>query len=321
MSARAGDLEWELEAEIEGEGEAETEEEMEGEAFLGNIGQVLGGLLGEGEVEGESEWEAEFEGEEFFRRAFRGVRGFVRRAAPMLKGLAKVAAPLVGTAVGGPLGGMLGKAAVGLLGEGEFEAESEWEAEAESEWEAEAEAEFEAEGEAPSGAHEAMAEMMAAVASQAQTEAEAEAMIGAATVTVLTARERAALRRVLPHMVRGTAILARILRPRTSSRPAMRVIPTVVRQSSRILLQGAAAGQPVTRQRAARVMARQVRRVLGDPGTCAHALRRNVVGTRMIRRPRYQPNPRRYARPYARPSARRYAAGSPARLSKSSYRY
>ena len=44
---------------------------------------------------------------------------------------------------------------------------------------------------------QAQAELMAAVASNAQSEAEAEAMIGAATVAALSPADRRALRRVL----------------------------------------------------------------------------------------------------------------------------
>ncbi len=51
--------ELELEGELEGEGEAG----LEGEGILGSIGNVLGGLFGEGEFEGETELELELEGE------------------------------------------------------------------------------------------------------------------------------------------------------------------------------------------------------------------------------------------------------------------
>jgi len=59
-----------------------------------------------------------------------------------------------------------------------------------------------------------LAELMAADAARAHHEAEAEAMAGAAVSTVLSAADRAALRRILPSMVRGVAILTRILRRR-----------------------------------------------------------------------------------------------------------
>src|SRR5216683_2737939 len=173
--------------------------EFEGEEFLSTIARGIGSLLGgQGEVqeahelgevhEYESEYETEYEGEEFFRRVFRGIGGFVRRAAPLLRRVAKVAAPLVGTAVGGPLGGMLGRAVSSQLETEEL------------------------------SAHEALAEMMAAVASRSASDAEAEAMTGAAAVTVVSTSDAAALRRILPHIVRGSAILTRILRQRRVTR-------------------------------------------------------------------------------------------------------
>jgi hypothetical protein len=67
-----GEFESELEGELEGEfeseyeGEFESESEGEGEGFLGDIGNLVGGLLGEGEGEFESELEGEFEFESEF---------------------------------------------------------------------------------------------------------------------------------------------------------------------------------------------------------------------------------------------------------------
>src|SRR5215467_100324 len=132
--------------------EGELESELEGEGVLGNMESSLGGLMGEGEGEEElglheltrngyhegelgglhesglHELEGEFElegetGEQFFGKIFRGVKNLVKRAAPLLKQVARVAAPMVATAIGGPFGGLLGKAATSLLGEGEAEME------------------------------------------------------------------------------------------------------------------------------------------------------------------------------------------------------
>src|SRR5262249_50074837 len=148
----------------------------------------------------------------------------------------KVAAPIVGSAIGGPLGGKLASSAVGLLGgggegavfggggflggggEGEDEAH-----------------EYMTTLAHPPTAAAAHAELRAAIASGASTEAEAEAMIGAATVSALSARERRELRRVLAHLVRGTAILTRLLRRRRITRPAVRAVPLIVHQTAKTL--------------------------------------------------------------------------------------
>jgi hypothetical protein len=297
-SRRDGELEWELEEEFEGELEGEFEGELEGEEFLGTVARGIGSLLGEEEFEEEyegefeGELEGELEGEEFLRRfrgIARGIGGFVRRAAPILRNVARVAAPIVGTAVGGPLGGVIGRVAASALREGEFEYELE------GEYEAELEGEMEEEAAAPITPQQSLGELMAAVASRAHHEAEAEAMAGAATVAMMSAADRAALRRILPHLVRGTAILTRILRRRRITRPAVRTVPTIVRGTVRTLTRRAASGQPVTRRTAARVMAGQTRRVLSSPRTCAAAIQRNVRATRVAARATRQPQ-----RPMAR---------------------
>ena len=78
------------------EDELEDESSLEGEGWLGAIGNAVGSLLGEGEdeYEDESSFESEDEGEQFFG----GIRKFLKKAAPILKRVAKVAAPIVGTA-------------------------------------------------------------------------------------------------------------------------------------------------------------------------------------------------------------------------------
>lgn len=151
---------------------------------------------------------------------------------------------------------------------------------------------------------QAQAELMAAVASQAQTEAEAEAMAGAATAAALSPADRRVLRNVLPHMVRGTAVLTRILRQRSATRPAVRAVPTIVRRTANVLTRRAAAGRPVTRRAAARVMAGQTRRVLSSPRTCAAAVQRNARAARAVARPGARPGARPAARPAARPRQR-----------------
>ena len=155
-------------------------------------------------------------------------------------------------------------------------------------------------------ASQATAEYMAAVAAGAQSEAEAEAMAGAATVASISSRDLATLRRVLPNIVEGTAVLTRVLRRRRATRPAVRLVPTVVRRTARTLVRRAAAGQPVTRRAAARVMAQQTRTVLSRPRVCAPALQRNVTATRAVAR-----NTARPARPSTIPRPRPGAARRP----------
>jgi len=241
---------------------------------------VAGSLLGEQEFEGELETE----------QFFKGIGRFLKRAAPILRKVAKVAAPMVGTAIGGPFGAILGKAAGSLLeGEQEQELHEMHEFQGEGEFEGESEGESEMAHEIASHElthHEALAEMMAESASQEQHEGEAEAMAGAAAVTVISPRDRRALRRILPYLVRGTAILTRILRRRRVTRPVVRAVPTIIRRTVRDLKRQATRGVPITRRTAARAAIRQVRRVLSSPKACTAAVARNLKVSRSYKRPR-----------------------------------
>ena len=272
-------MEFEEESAFEGEDEfeGEGEEEGEGEGWLGAIGNIAGSLLGEGEdeFEGEGSFEGEDEGEEFFG----SIGKFLKKAAPILKRVAKVAAPIVGSALLGPAGGALGNLAGKALGEGEFEAEDEYEMEGEAEMTHEIAAH-------PLTHNEAVAEMMADAASREQHEGEAEAMMGASVVTVISPSDRRALRGILPNLVRATAILTRILRRRRVTRPAVRVVPTVMRRTIKDLKRQAAKGIPITRKGAARAAAKQVRKVLGSHRACAAAMKRNIKVSRAYKRPR-----------------------------------
>jgi hypothetical protein len=299
------------EHELESEFEQELHEtEGEHEGLLGNI---VGGLLGEGEselelegefeheLEGEFEHEHEHEGEFEFEHEhegefeletgeqfFGGIGKFLKRAAPILKQVARAAAPIVGTAIGGPFGTALGGIASNLLKEHELEGEMELEGETEFEHEHEHEHESEHEvaheiASHESTMHEALAEMMAEAASHEAHEGQAEAMMGASVMTVISPRDRRTLRRLLPHLVSGAAVLTRILRRRRITRPAVRAVPTIMRRTVRSLKRQAAAGRPITRRTAARTAARQVRRVLGSPRALGAAVTRNVRAGRACR--------------------------------------
>ena len=272
--------EQESEDELAGEFEDELEDEAgESEGWLGTIGNIASSLLGEQELE--DEFESELETEQFFGK----IGNFLKKAAPILKKVAKVAAPLVGGAILGPAGAALGKAAGAALGEQELE--DEFESETESELETESEQEMTHEIATHELTHnEAVAEMLAESASQEQHEGAAEAMAGAAAMTVIAPRDRRALRRILPHLVRGTAILTRILRRNRVTRPMVRSVPTIVRRMVKDLKKQAARGVPITRRTAARTAAKQVRRVLNSPKACTAAVARNLKVSRAYKRPR-----------------------------------
>lgn len=300
----------ELESEAEfGEFELENElgEHEQGEQFLGNI---LSGLFGQSEGEfGEGEFgefELEYEqGEQFFKKAFRGISKIVKRAAPILKGVARIAAPIAGKAVGGifggPAGAMLGSKLASIAAQQLRELEMGGIHELESH-------EFEL-GEHELGEnelgehelahelaeHEAQAEAMAHYAAFSESEHESEALVGAAITVALSPSDRRALRALVPNLVRGAAILSRILRMRKATRPFVRVVPEIMRRTVRTLKRGAATVRPITRKLAGAVMANQTRRVLSSPRYCAAVLRRNVRTTKAVggQRPRMVPSRRR----------------------------
>jgi hypothetical protein len=128
-------------------------------------------------------------------------------------------------------------------------------------------------------------------------------MIGAATINTLSPYERRELERVLAHLVRGSAILTKLLRRRRSTRPAVRAVPAIVHSTAKTLVRRSASGRPVTRRAAGRAMATHTRRVLGNPRVCSHAIHRNHRASRTIQRRAGIPT-RRY-RPGS-PRGRRY---------------
>ncbi|MER7959790.1 hypothetical protein [Streptomyces sp. NPDC096030] len=262
-----GECEGEFEEELEALLEGEFEEEGESEEFLGGLVRAAGSLLGEGEEEYELEAEWEEEGEEFFKGAGR----LLRRAAPILRTIAKTAGPLIATAVGGPAAGLAARAITSQL-EGELEEEGEFEA-----------AHREAVSR-PLSAGQAAAELMAAQASAAASEAEAEALAGAAAVRSLSARDREALESLLPALVRGAGVITRLLHGSRGARPFIRVVPTVVDDTARTLLRQARRGGSITPGIAARTMAVHATRVLGSPRRCRQALLRNRRGIGSARR-------------------------------------
>ena len=110
---------------------------------------------------------------------------------------------------------------------------------------------------------------------------------------------------MLAHLVRGSAILTKLLRRRRSTRPAVRAVPAIVHSTARTLVRRSAAGQPITRRAAGRAMATHTRRVLGNPRVCSHADPPQPQAARTIQRRAGIPT-RRY-RPGA-PRVRRYPA-------------
>ena len=278
-----GEFEDELEGEDEYEIEGEEELEDEDEAFLGGLAQIAGSLLGEGEDELEAEGEEEF----FFKKIGR----FVKRHSGLLKKIAKIAGPMIATAVGGPAAGAAARLLTRQL-EGEFEDEME--------------AELEELATAPITPSQAFGEYLAAKAATTESESEAEAFAGSAVTISLTARDRARLENMLPHLLRGASVLTRVLYRNPGSRPAIRLVPGIVASAGQTLARHSAGGA-IRPADVAAVLGGVTRRVLTDPRWQSGAVRRHARGLAHVHRRR------RWARGGALPPGqrRRYYSGRP----------
>jgi hypothetical protein len=258
------------EDEFEIEGEDEFEIEGEDEAFFGGLAKLAGSLLGEGE----EEWETEDEAEYFFKRVGR----FLKRHSGVLRKIAKVAGPMIATAVGGPAAGAAARLLTRQL-EGEFEDEME--------------AELEEMATAPITPTQAYAEYLAAKAATSESESEAEAFAGSAITISLTPRDRRRLETALPHLVRGASVLTRLLYRNPGSRQAVRLVPGIVASAGQTLGRHPAAGA-VRPADVAAVLSGVTRRVLTDPRWQAGAARRHARGLAQVhRRRRHSPYGRR----------------------------
>ncbi|GLZ33498.1 hypothetical protein Lesp02_56860 [Lentzea sp. NBRC 105346] len=265
-----GEGEDELEAEEELEGEYESEFEEELEALVGQHEYELEDEARHHEYEDEARYhEYEDEGEEFFKRIGRGLRRFGRiasRGLKVLRPLAKIAAPMIGTALGGPLGGLAGKA-IGSLLESEYEDE----------------AEFEEELARPISATHAQAEALAASAAHAESEGEAEALVGAAASTLLSRPDRRALRKVHADLVRGASVLAELLHRNKATRAYTGIVPSIVDRTANTLTKYARSGRPLNSQVVGHALGAHATRVLADPQAARQALTRHVRGVRKAR--------------------------------------
>ncbi len=307
----SGEPEDEFEDELLGEpsteiplGEYEAEFEDEDEQFMGGLLKGLGSALGLGEGEFEDEDEGEFEEE--FEDEYELVAGTPAGTAlgeeeyedeqflPLLAAAAPLAAkalplatkflPSALSAIGGLFGRRRGRAR--RRREGEYEDELEFELEYEDE-----------SPNAPMTRNEAIAQTMAAAAARTPSTHEAEALIGAATVMVITPREQATLQRlipdIVPKLVQVNSILTRMARRRRGTQPIVSILPTAVtRASVRPLVRRIRRGQPVTRATVGRVVQTQTRRALTQPRVAVRAARRNQ---RAVRRATQLPRARRGA--------------------------
>jgi hypothetical protein len=265
MASRIMDGEYETGLEGLGELESEWEGELEGEEFQGTLAS------GAASLPGESEWEGEYESEEFFSR----LAGMAQQAMqnPTLRraGIAAANAAVsglgdVGRAAQSLTTDVLEAGVRGLIPQSEFESEWEWE------WESAAFA-----NPVRRIYSEALMEHLGHAAAQAKSEAEAEAFVGALIPLAARVLPKVApqIMRAAPHLIRGIAGAAKALRSSPTTRPLLRTLPTVARNTAASMARQAAQGQLVTPQTAVRTLAQQTARMVSNPQQSLQAYQRS----------------------------------------------
>ncbi|MDX6467467.1 MAG: hypothetical protein QOI27_2507 [Gaiellaceae bacterium] len=139
--------------------------------------------------------------------------------------------------------------------------------------------ELEGELESAGVTHEMMMEHFGHAAAEAETEAEAEAflfpLVPLAAKFLLPKVASFAMKKIAPKLIRGALNVSKTLRRNPSTRPLVRVMPTIVRRTVADVARQVERGRPVTPDLAARYLAGETRRVLQDPQTCVNAYRRS----------------------------------------------
>jgi hypothetical protein len=219
------------------------------------------------EDELELEWEEELESEEFFRRlaglAQQAVRSpTLRRAAAVaarsavrgVRGPGAIPAGPAGSRVGAAGGAALGRILADLLPRQGGQRELEWELEGEA-------------NPIRRVYPDALMEHLGHRAAETASEAEAEALMSALVPLAarLAPQAAGAIMRAAPQLARGVAGVTRALRADPATRPLVRTVPRIVRATAASIARQAAAGQPVTAQRAVGMLAGQTARTLASP--------------------------------------------------------
>lgn len=178
----------------------------------------------------------------------------------------------------GNIVGAIGNALSGLLGEGETGRDLEFEFERDLEFELmpELETPVSAELEAlPAPVAQALMEVMAAQAAEAESEAEADPffpLIGALAAKALPALGKA----VLPRLARGVAAIGRRLWRSRGRRLLTRTLPTIARGAAQRIASQVSAGRPVSGQTVVRALAGSTAQVLRDRRRCLATAQRNA---------------------------------------------
>ena len=194
-------------------------------------------------------------------RVSRTIGRFVRRAAPVLRSVARTAAPIIGAAKQGSRSVRAASCAI----DDPFPSEDE------------IVAYLEALRPQRLSARQVLAESTAAHASAATSSQESDSLTAAAAALALS-EAGPAIRASLPEIVRRTVILAGILRRRSTTRPAIRAVPTIVRRTARALSKDSARSRSASRS-VGTTLANETCSVLAEPYELARALQSNILAS------------------------------------------
>lgn len=133
-------------------------------------------------------------------------------------------------------------------------------------------------GAAPVTSQQALGEYLAARAASAESESEAEGFVGSAVTLAMRRSEYRDLQRLLPSMIKGSAVLTRVLRRSKGGRSGVRLIPGIVDASARTLARRHAVRGTVTPAEVGSVLGTATRRALSDPRWQNSLARRHARG-------------------------------------------
>jgi hypothetical protein len=133
---------------------------------------------------------------------------------------------------------------------------------------------------------DAMMEHLGHAAAETQSEAEAQALAGAMVPLAarIVPRAAPAIMRAAPGLVCGLTGVVNTLRRNPATRPLVRTVPAIVRNTAASIAQQTSRGLSVTPQAAVRTLARQTVRLLGSPRQAARAFKRSRVLDRQFHR-------------------------------------
>jgi hypothetical protein len=175
--------------------------------------------------------------------------------------------------------------------------ELEFELEAELEWETSPQAFMHSFNAYEAGPSTALMEHLGHAAAEAESNGEAFAFLAPLIPLALKALPLAAkaipaamkmlpkaasmITKIAPKVIKGVNAVAKTLRTNPVTKPLVRAIPQVVQKTTADLAGQLARGQKITAQSAAKTLAKQTARVLGDPKQVVNTVRRaNAVDKR-----------------------------------------